>query len=146
MRSNDNCFEKGGTLMKKLIIGVMLTIAVLCLAACGGSSVKVGSFSSRYFNGDDYDNAVQEVFTYFSDWEGCTMTEIGYAGDDAVKAEAEIRGLAPEQVMVLTSTFTTDGEDHQNGLEPNYTYEDYKWILTRNTTAEPWNHEDHGYG
>ena len=114
--------------MKKLIIGVMLTIAVLCLAACGGSSVKVGSFSSRYFNGDDYDNAVQEVFTYFSDWEGCTMTEIGYAGDDAVKAEAEIRGLAPEQVMVLTSTFTTDGEDHQNGLEPNYTYEDYKWI------------------
>ena len=113
--------------------------------------------------GDDYDNAVQEVFTYFSDWEGCTMTEIGYAGDDAVKAEAEIRGLAPEQVMVLTSTFTTDGEDHQNGLEPNYTYEDYKWILTRNTTpnytyedykwiltrnttTEPWNHEDHGYG
>ena len=82
--------------MKKLIIGVMLTIAVLCLAACGGSSVKVGSFSSLYFNEDDYDNAVQEVFTYFSDWEGCTMTEIGYAGDDAVKAEAEIRGLAPE--------------------------------------------------
>jgi len=119
---------------------------VLCLAACGGSSVKVGSFSSLYFNEDDYDNAVQEVFTYFSDWEGCTMTEIGYAGDDAVKAEAEIRGLAPEQVIVLTSTFTTDGEDHQNGLEPNYTYEDYKWILTRNTTAEPWNHEDHGYG
>ena len=69
MMDNDNCFEKGGTLMKKLIIGVMLTIAVLCLAACGGSSVKVGSFSSRYFNGDDYDNAVQEVFTYFSDWE-----------------------------------------------------------------------------
>ena len=143
---DNNCFEKGGTLMKKSIIAVMLTIAMLCLAACGGSSVKVGSFSSRYFNGDDYDNAVQEVFTYFSDWEGCTMTEIGYAGDDAVKAEAEIRGLAPEQVMVLTSTFTTDGEDHQNGLESNHTYEDYKWILTRNTTAEPWNHEDHGYG
>ena len=132
--------------MKKLIIGMMLTIAVLCLAACGGSSVKVGSFSSLIFDSDEYDDAVQEVFTYFDSFEGCTMTEIGYAGDDAVRAEAKARGLAPEQVMVLTSTFTTDSEDHQNGLEPDHTYEDYKWILTRNTSAEPWNHEDHGYG
>ena len=131
--------------MKKLIIGMMLTIAVLCLAACGGSSVKVGSFSSLIFDSDEYDDAVQEVFTYFDSFEGCTMTEIGYAGDDAVRAEAKARGLAPEQVMVLTSTFTTDSEDHQNGLEPDHTYEDYKWILTRNTSAEPWNHEDHGY-
>ena len=132
--------------MKKLIIGMMLTIAVLCLTACGGSSVKVGSFSSLIFDSDEYDDAVQEVFTYFDSFEGCTMTEIGYAGDDAVRAEAKARGLAPEQVMVLTSTFTTDSEDHQNGLEPDHTYEDYKWILTRNTSAEPWNHEDHGYG
>ena len=132
--------------MKKVFIGVILAIAVLCLAACGGSSVKVGSFSSLIFNSDEYDEAVQEVFTYFDSFEGCTMTEIGYAGDDAVRAEAEARGLAPEQVMVLTSTFTTDSEDHQNGLEPDHTYEDYKWILTRNTSVEPWNHEDHGYG
>ena len=132
--------------MKKLMIGMMLTISVLCLAACGGSSIKVGSFSSLIFDSDEYDDAVQEVFTYFDSFEGCTMTEIGYAGDDAVRAEAKARGLAPEQVMVLTSTFTTDSEDHQNGLEPDHTYEDYKWILTRNTSAEPWNHEDHGYG
>ena len=132
--------------MKKLIIGMMLTIAVLCLAACGGSSIKVGSFSSLIFDSGEYDVAVQEVFTYFDSFEGCTMTEIGYAGDDAVRAEAKARGLAPEQVMVLTSTFTTDSKDQQNGLEPDHTYEDYKWILTRNTSAEPWNHEDHGYG
>ena len=132
--------------MKKLIIGMMLTIAVLCLTACGGSSVKVGSFSSLIFDSGDYDDAVQEVFTYFDSFEGCTMTEIGYAGDDAVRAEAKARGLAPEQVMVLTSTFTTDSKDHQNGLEPDHTYEDFKWSLTRNTSAEPWNHEDHGYG
>ena len=132
--------------MKKLMIGMMLTISVLCLAACGGSSIKVGSFSSLIFDSGEYDDAVQEVFTYFDSFEGCTMKEIGYAGDDAVRAEAKARGLAPEQVMVLTSTFTTDSEDHQNGLEPDHTYEDYKWILTRNTSAEPWNHEDHGYG
>ena len=132
--------------MKKIFIGILIAVAVLCLAACGGSSVKIGSFSSAIFNNDDYDAAVQEVFSYFGSFEGCTMTEIGYAGDDAVRAEAEVRGLAPEQVIVLTSTFTTDSEDHQNGLEPDHTYEDYKWILTRGSSAEPWNHEDHGYG
>ena len=39
----------------------------------------------------------------------------------------------------------TDGENHENGLEPNNTYEDYKWILTRNSSAELWEHKDHGY-
>ena len=53
-----------------------------------------------------------------------------------MKAVVESQDLAPEQVMVLVSTFTTDSENHENGLEPNNTYEDYKWILTRNSSAE----------
>ena len=128
--------------MKKITAIVLLMAMVFSLAGCG-NSVSIGAFSSKYFNGDDYDAAVQEVMTYFKGFEGCTMKKIGYAGDEAVKAEAESRGLAPEQVMVLVSTFTTDGENHENGLEPNNTYEDYKWILTRNSSAELWEHKDH---
>ena len=97
-------------------------------------------------NNDDYEAAVQEVMTYFSSFEGCTLKKIGYAGDAAVKAEADARGLAPEEVIVLTSTFETDGENHNNGLNPNYTYEDYTWTLTRDTTAGLWEVTDHGYG
>jgi len=63
-----------------------------------------------------------------------------------VKAEADARGLAPEEVIVLTSTFETDGENHNNGLNPNYTYEDYTWTLTRDTSAGLWEVTDHGYG
>jgi len=85
--------------------------------------------------------------TAFKEYEGCTLKKVGYAGDKAVKAEAEARGLAPEQVMVLTSTFTTDGGDHGTVFEPNQTYEDYKWILTRSTSADPfWTVADRGYG
>ena len=130
--------------MKRLTAIIVLLAALLALAGCG-DSVTIGAFSSKYFNGEDYDAAVQEVMAYFQNFEGCTLKTIGYAGDDAVKAEAENRGLAPEQVMVLTSTFETDGEDHHNGLEPDHTYEDYLWILTRHTSAEPWEHTDHGY-
>lgn len=131
--------------MKRITAFFVLLVVLLGLAGCG-DAVSVGGFSSKYMNNDDYEAAVQEVMTYFSSFEGCTMKKIGYAGDAAVKAEADARGLAPEEVIVLTSTFETDGENHNNGLNPNYTYEDYTWTLTRDTTAGLWEVTDHGYG
>lgn len=131
--------------MKKFITVMLVLAFALCIAGCG-NTVSVGAFSSKYFNNEDYDAAVNTVLEYFKGFEGCTMKKIGYAGDKAVKAEADSRGLAPEQVIVLTSTFTTDGENHENGLEPKHTYEDYRWILTRASSFELWEHQDHGYG
>ena len=119
-----------------------LLLTVLFLVGC--TSVTVGSFSSKYFNNDDYDSAVEEVQIYFKDFEGCTLAKIGYAGDDAVKEEAKERNLANEQVMVLTTTFTTDDDVDHDGLKPNETYEDYQWILTRNTSIDLWEIEEHG--
>ena len=131
--------------MKRITAFFVLLVVLFGLAGCG-DAVSVGGFSSKYMNNDDYEAAVQEVMTYFRSFEGCTMKKIGYAGDAAVKAEADARGLAPEEVIVLTSTFETDGENHNNGLNPNYTYEDYTWTLTRDTTAGLWEVTDHGYG
>ena len=131
--------------MKRIAAFIVLLVVLRGLAGCG-DAVSVGGFSSKYMNSDDYEAAVQEVMTYFRSFEGCTMKKIGYAGDAAVKAEADARGLAPEEVIVLTSTFETDGENHNNGLNPNYTYEDYTWTLTRDTTAGLWEVTDHGYG
>lgn len=131
--------------MKKIIAIVLLLAALFSLAACG-DAVSIGAFSSVYFNSDDYDAAVQEVMTAFKEYEGCTLKEIGYAGDEAVKAEAESRGLAPEQIIVLKSTFTTDDKDHGLVFEPNQTYKDYLWILTRSTSDDPfWTVADRGY-
>ena len=131
--------------MKRITAFFVLLVVLLGLAGCG-DAVSVGGFSSKYMNNDDYEAAVQEVMTYFRSFEGCTMKKIGYTGDAAVKAEADARGLAPEEVIVLTSTFETDGENYNNGLNPNYTYEDYTWTLTRDTTAGLWEVTDHGYG
>ena len=122
--------------MKKLLAVLVLLAALLSLAGCG-DAVTIGPLSSRYFDSEDYDSAVQEVLTFFQGFEGCTMKKIGYAGDAAVKAEAEARGLAPEQIIVLTSTFETDGTSREDGLEPNKSYEDYQWILTRGGSFDP---------
>ena len=126
--------------MRMLLVSVLL----LCLVGCGGM-VTIGGFSSIYFNNDDYDAAVQEVMTAFKEFEGCTLKKIEYAGDKAVKAAADDKKLAPEQIIVLTSTFTTDSEEHDNGFEPDQTYEGYTWILTRITSSDPfWTIEEHG--
>ena len=130
--------------MKKFIICVMLLVTVVCFAGCG-SAIKVESFKSKYYDTEEYQAAVDEVMSYFTGFEGCEMSEIRYAGDEAVKAEAETRGMECDHVMVLKCTFTTDGENHENGLEPDYTYEDYGWILTREFKDGMWTVEDHGY-
>ena len=122
--------------MKKIAVFVVLLALMLSLAGCG-SSVSVGGISSKYFNSDAYDAAVQELMTHFDSLGGCTVKKIGYAGDKTVKEEADARGLAPEQIIVLTSAFETDGTSREDGLEPNKTYEDYRWILTRETSSAP---------
>lgn len=126
-------------LLRKLLISLVL----LVLTACG-SGVTVGPFSSMYHDTDDYDNAMQELMTYFDSLDGADLKKIAYAGDKAVKAEADSRGLGVERIIVLTSTFETGDKDYQNGLEPNHSYEDYTWILTRETSDTLWEIADHG--
>ena len=120
-------------IVKRFIAFTVFLIFMLGLVGCKGG-VSVGGFSSKYIDSDDYDEAVQQFMTEFESmagFEGCTLKKVGYAGDQAVKAEADAQGLAPEQVIVLTTVFETDGEDHGNGLEPNHTYDDYTCVMTR---------------
>ena len=93
--------------MKKTLICLILVFSVLCMAGCG-DAVKVGSFKSAIYNADEFQDAVNAVLEYFKGFEGCTMKEIRYAGDDTVKAESEARGVPSDRIIVLESTFTTD--------------------------------------
>ena len=130
--------------MKKLAAVLVLLSLVLGLAGCG-DSVSVGGFSSKYLDSDDYDAAVQELMTHFNSLGGCTLKKVGYAGDKVLKAEADARGLSAQQIIVLTSTFATDGTSREDGLEPNKTYDDYQWILTREGSFDPfWTIEEQG--
>ena len=80
-----------------------------------------------------------------SDWKGCTLTEIYYAGDDCTKDHKDWadRNNADE-VIVLLSSFDVDSSGGDGSLNPNSTYSDWKWILVR-TDGGKWQHVDHGY-
>ena len=129
--------------MKKLtLLTAALLVMALVLAGCSGTTV--GAFASKYYNSEDYSAGVQEVQNYISTMEGCKVTRIDYAGDGAVKAEADDRRLSPERIIILTSTIETGSKDPGDGLAPDKTYEGYQWVLTRNSSAELWEIAEHG--
>lgn len=121
-------------------LAVMLCIGLIA----GCSSVTVGSFSSKYLESDDHQDAVNDVIGYFDSLKGCTLERIDYAGDSAVKAEADVRGIAPERVIILEATFTTNSDSRDDGLESDHKYEHYRFVLVRETTGTPWEIVSHG--
>ncbi len=134
--------------MKKLIALVLALICVMGLVACGGNvkNVKITDYSSEIYSDAEIENAIDVAINYFEkNFEGCTLTEITYLGDDKLDDWQEFaeRNNA-DDVMVLVSSFNVDASGGDGSLNPNSTYTNWKWILVR-TNGGKWEHVDHGY-
>ena len=134
--------------MKKLIAMVLALVCVIGLVACGGNTknVRIIDYSSEMYSDAEIENAIDVVINYFEkNFEGCTLTEITYLGDDKLDDWQEFaeRNNA-DDVMVLVSSFNVDASGGDGSLNPNSTYTNWKWILVR-TNGGNWEHVDHGY-
>ena len=134
--------------MKKLIAMVLALVCVIGLVACGGNTknVRIIDYSSEMYSDAEIENAIDVVINYFEkNFEGCTLTEITYLGDDKLDDWQEFaeRNNAAD-VMVLVSSFNVDASGGDGSLNPNSTYTNWKWILVR-TNGGKWEHVDHGY-
>ena len=134
--------------MKKLIALVLALVCVIGLVACGGNvkNVKITDYSSEIYSDAEIENAIDVAINYFEkNFEGCTLTEITYLGDDELDNWQEFaeRNNA-DDVMVLVSSFNVDASGGDGSLNPNSTYTNWKWILVR-TNGGKWEHVDHGY-
>ena len=127
------------------MLGILL---VFSLSACGGNvrGVKTHHVDFEMYSQDDINSAIDTIKKEFkSDWKGCTLTEIYYAGDDCSKDHQDWadRNNADE-VIVLLSSFDVDSSGADGSLNPNSTYDNWNWILVR-TNGGQWQHVDHGY-
>ncbi len=134
--------------MKKMVCTMLCIMLLFGLSACGGdvSEVKTHNVESESYSEEDIKAAIDTIKKEFkSDWKGCTLTEIYYAGDDCTKDHKDWadRNNADE-VIVLLSSFDVDSSGGDGSLNPNSTYSDWKWILVR-TDGGKWQHVDHGY-
>lgn len=135
--------------MKRDVIISFLVIMTFCLFACGGNvnNVQTREVESELYSQAEINEAIEEIKKDFkTNWKGCTLTEIYYAGDDISKG---YQGWAErnnaDEVIVLESSFDVDSSGGDGSLNPNSTYSKWKWILVR-TNKGTWKHVDHGYG
>lgn len=137
--------------MKKFIIITMLLCCLLGLVGCKNKQGDISNYqtkevSSSMYSTTDIKSAIDVATRYFQkEFNGCTLKEIYYAGDDKSKGYEDLaqRNNAQEAIVLL-SKFTTDKNGGDGSLNSNNTYDNWMWILVRNK-GEKWVHVDHGY-
>lgn len=135
--------------MKKLISVLFCITLLFILSACGGGKtdgVTIPFVESEIYSQEDIDLAVNTIINEFeAEWSGCTLTEIYYSGDDVSAEHQDWAGrYNADEVIVLLSTFNTDSPAGNSGLNSDFTYKNWCWILVRTIGGE-WKHVDHGY-
>lgn len=135
--------------MKKLLC--LLCLLFLVLSGCGGggnaSQVQVIIGESVLFTEGEIEDAMEVAMNNFRrEFDGCTMTKIEYIESKSQAAAAEwARTYGADEGIVLYSSFDVDASGGDGSLNPNSTYNNWQWILTRNE-GENWVLRTWGYG
>jgi len=134
--------------VKKTVRLISALLCVLLLTGCRGgdvSQVKRTVGDSALYGAGEIRVAMEKVISLFDrNFDGCTLIEIVY--DESFSSQrsgdwAEQYGA--EEAIVLYSSFRTGSQTQS--LEPNRTYENYQWILTR-SKGSGWVLRTWGYG
>ena len=134
--------------MKKIVS--LLLILCFLLTGCGGgniSRVQVAIGESACFTREEIEQAMDVAMDYFRrEFDGCTMTAIRYDESKSYAQSLEwANTYGTEEAIVLYSDFDVDGSGGDGSLNPNSTYRNWQWVLTRNGGGE-WNLRTWGYG
>lgn len=136
--------------MNKIRMLAFLMLWAVLLSACGGGNIRqvmpaIGP--SELYTGSEIEDAMDIVLDFFKkEYDGCTMTRLEY--DEAEVRDAQMgwaEQYGEDQAIVLLSDFDVDSSGGDGSLNPNSTYENWKWILTRSGNGA-WTLRTWGYG
>jgi hypothetical protein len=134
--------------MKKIVS--LLLVLCLLLTGCGGgniSGVQVAIGESASFTREEIEQAMDVAMDYFRrEFDGCTMTAIRYDESKSYAQSLEwAQTYGTEEAIVLYSDFDVDASGGDGSLNPNSTYRNWQWVMTRNGGGK-WNLRTWGYG
>ena len=137
--------------MKKLtaFMSSLLLIALILTGCFGGdvSGVKRIVGDSEIYGGGEIRMAMEKVITLFDrEFDGCTLLELEYSEAISGKSGPEwAQQYGADEAIVLYSVFDVDASGGDGSLNPNSTYSNWQWILTRNE-GKDWVLRTWGYG
>ena len=129
---------------------ILICLLSLVLSGCGGgnaSEVQVITGESALFTEGEIEDAMETAMNYFrKEFDGCTMTKIEYIESKSEPAAREwAQQYGADEAIVLYSVFDVDASGGDGSLNPNSTYSNWQWVLTRNQ-GEDWVLRTWGYG
>ncbi len=133
--------------MKKIITIFLLITIVFSFAGCGKKHIEtvIRNVESEIYTQEEINSAIDTIQKELKeDWNGCTLTEIYYAGDEISGKEASYRNAEEGEIMVLLSSMYVARNGGDGSLNTDFTYENWMWILVKSDSGE-WIHIDHGY-
>lgn len=136
----------------KVNVLVLSVILSALLSACGElkieEGVQINIESSSLYTKSEIQSAIDICVDYFNEnFEGCVLTEISYDDEFCIKEKDKWAvQYEADEAIVLTSTFVVDENGGDGSFNPNDTYTDWQWILTRsNSDGEEWVLQTWGY-
>lgn len=134
--------------MKKYRIFAFALALALLLTACGGGDVsEVGrqTGTCERFSEGQVDAAMDVVAAFFrKEFDGCKLLRLEYNEEKTQKEAYAWSENYGADAIVLISDFHVYDNAKTVTLEPDSTYKNYKWILTR--TFLGWELQTWGYG
>ena len=135
--------------MKRIICLFLLLVLVFTGCGRGGdaSEVQVITGESAIFTQREIEDAMEVAMNYFrKEFDGCTMIKITYDEERSCKAAMEwARQYGADKAIVLYSSFDVDASGSDGSLNPNSTYINWQWVLTRDAGGD-WVLRTWGYG
>ena len=130
-------------------------IAVCAAVLAGFTTVPRGGDVSRLRRNIDAGSLYSEqeineimdiVVQYFEkEFSGCSLTELSYEEELSQKSCREwAKQYQADQAILFTSSFEVYASGGDGSLEPNSTYEKWRWVLTRKD-GEKWKLRTWGY-
>ena len=134
--------------MKRICNFLMVLLCLLLLTACGGGDVsEVGRRIGvcERFSEREVAAAMDEVESFFrKEYDGCKLLRLEYDEEKTLKEAHAWSEEYGAEAIVLQSDFYVDDSGRTVTLEPDETYRNYEWILTKTTLG--WKLQTWGYG
>jgi len=144
--------------MKKFLFFFIAITLCFTLVACNQKSGQTNNVSitmgaSERFSNAEIEEAINSVKKKFVDFKGCYLTQLWYdetlsdsfIDEYMASGRGSTNGVKAENVIVLRSAFTVDSTGGDGSFNPNSTYDDWNWILIRDSKDGSWNVDDWGY-
>ena len=136
--------------MKKIKVLLSLVLCLMLLTACGGGDVRGAGRQmgeSARFSRAEIAHAMDQAEDHFrKEFDGCKLLNLRY-DEEKTYAEAEewAAQYGADEAIVLYSDFEVDSSGGDGSLNPDSTYRNWKWVLTRNEKGA-WELKTWGYG